>query len=106
MLALLFITYFPMPKTIFPSALTSVALLKSNYLLVDLQDKKNNDFLTRGAVTGNVKNPIWHKSCPVLLSRGSVKRDESRYSFVLAWHGVNKMCGFVRRLEKHCVNGK
>ena len=44
-----------MPKTIFPSGLTFAALLKCNYLLVNLQEKKNNDFLTRGAVTANVR---------------------------------------------------
>lgn len=43
-LALLFITYFPMPKTIFPSALTSAALFKCNYPPANLQEKKNNDF--------------------------------------------------------------
>lgn len=44
MLALLFITYFPTSKTVFPSGLTSAALLKCNYLLANLQEKKNNDF--------------------------------------------------------------
>lgn len=52
---LLFITYFPMPTTIFPSAFTSAHLLKSNYRLVNLRDIKNKGSLARGAVTGNVK---------------------------------------------------
>lgn len=33
-----------MPKTIFPSALTSAALFKCNYPPANLQEKKNNDF--------------------------------------------------------------
>lgn len=34
-----------------------------------------------------------------LPSRGNIKRDESRYSFVLDRLGVNKMCGFMSNGE-------
>lgn len=97
MLALLFITYFPMPKTVFPAGLTSAALLKCNYLLANLQEKKNNDFWPEEPLLWMSKLML-HKSLlsyTVLLSRGNVKRDESHYSFVLAQLGVNKMCGFM-----------
>lgn len=54
-LASLSITYFPTPKTIFPSALTSAALFKCNYPPANLQEKKNNDCgPASGAVTGKV----------------------------------------------------
>lgn len=100
MLALLFITYFPMPKTVFPSGLTSVALLKCNYLLASLQEKKNNDFWPEEPL-------LWMSNwcSTVLPSRGNIKRDESHYSFVLARLGVNKMCGFMSSGES-TVNGK
>lgn len=54
MLALLFITYFPLPKTVFPSGFTSAALLKCNYLVANLQEKEKQWLLTRGAITVNV----------------------------------------------------
>lgn len=97
MLALLFITYFPTPKNCFPSGLTSVALLKCNYLLANLQEKKNNDFWPEEPLTANVKLMLRKSllSSAVLLSRGNIKSDESHYSFVLAQLGVNKMCGFM-----------
>lgn len=34
-----------------------------------------------------------------LPSRGNIKTDESRYSFVLDRLGVNKMCGFMSNGE-------
>lgn len=96
MLALLFITYFPMPKTVFPSGLTSAAaLLKTLLPPGKITGKVKQWLLTGGAVTVDViVIPLQEPA--ELPTRGTIKRAESHYSFVLHQLGLNKISGFMK----------
>lgn len=109
MLALLFITYFPTPITVFPSGLTSAALLKMQLPTGKFTGKEKQWLLTRGTITVNVKL-VLHKpplSYTALLRRGNIKRDESHYSFVLPRLRLSKTHGFMSYRESiGKVNGR
>lgn len=103
-LASLFRSYFPTPKTIFPSALTSAALFKCNCPPASLQEKKKKK-TKNNPLTLERQSRCWERGIDAAqelaeLRGASERTDESHYSFVLAQREVNKMCGFMSSGEK------